>query len=310
MPSDNVKFFVFIILFAFAITVLFVLINNFQAIVDNAIWIIPLFLILFLFARFDYLLTLKDYERAVVFRFGKVKRVAGPGWTIIIPPFENATIVDTRTRTIDIPRQDIVTEDNVEVTIDAVIYLRVKKDSASIINSVIEVVDYVRASEQFVIGLIRDKAGSLTLAELISSIEELNKDLRVELERLAQKWGIQIEEVAIKDIQIPKTIISAMHEQKAAVQKKFARMEGAKAHQAEIEAVKAAAMGLDNQALAYYYVKALEKLGEGKSTKFIFPMELTKLAQSFSGKDMSHEELEALMKQYAPAIKAFLKKKK
>ncbi|MCR4335681.1 MAG: SPFH domain-containing protein [archaeon] len=309
MPSDNVKFFVFIILFIFAVTVLFVLINNFQFIADNALWIIPILIILFLFARFDYLLTLKDYERAVVFRFGKVKRVAGPGWAVIIPPLESAVIVDTRTRTIDIPKQDIVTEDNVEVTIDAVVYLRVRKDNASVINSVIEVVDYIEASEHFVIGLIRDKAGSLTLAELISSIEELNKDLRVELERLAQKWGIQIEEVAIKDIQIPKTVISAMHEQKAAVQKKLARMEGAKAKQAEIEAVKAATMELNDKSLAYYYIQALEKLGEGKSTKFIFPMELTKLASSLSSKNMSPEELEALMKQYAPAIKAFLKKK-
>ncbi len=288
---------------------LFILINNFQFIVDNAFWIVPVLIILFLFAKFDYLITLRDFERAVVFRLGKVVRVAGPGWTLIFPPFESATIVDTRTRTIDIPKQNIVTEDNVEVTIDAVIYLRVKRDNASVINSVIEVVDYVRASEQFVIGLIRDKAGSLTLSELISSIEELNKSLKEDLEKLSLKWGVQVEEAAIKDIQIPKTVLNAMHEQKAAVQKKLARMEGAKARQAEIEAVKAATLELNDKALAYYYVQALEKLGEGKSTKFIFPMELTKLAQSFSGKDMSQDELKALMKKYAPAIKAFLKKK-
>tara|TARA_Y100000310_G_scaffold345859_1_gene471616 strand:- start:9496 stop:10413 length:918 start_codon:yes stop_codon:yes gene_type:complete len=304
-----VKFFVFIILFVFAVTMLFILINNFQFIVDNAFWIVPVLIILFLFAKFDYLITLRDFERAVVFRLGKVVRVAGPGWTLIFPPFESATIVDTRTRTIDIPKQNIVTEDNVEVTIDAVIYLRVKRDNASVINSVIEVVDYVRASEQFVIGLIRDKAGSLTLSELISSIEELNKSLKEDLEKLSLKWGVQVEEAAIKDIQIPKTVLNAMHEQKAAVQKKLARMEGAKARQAEIEAVKAATLELNDKALAYYYVQALEKLGEGKSTKFIFPMELTKLAQSFSGKDMSQDELKALMKKYAPAIKAFLKKK-
>jgi len=304
-----VKFLVFLVLFAFVITVVFVLINNFQYLIDNAFWVVPLLVILFLFAKFDFLLTLKDYERAVVFQLGKVNRVAGPGWAIVFPPLESTRVVDLRTRTIDIPKQNVVTADNVEVTIDAIIYLSVKKDNASVINSVIEVVDYVRASEQFVIGLIRDKAGALTLSELISNIEELNKSLKEDLERLAQKWGVFVEEAAIKDVKIPKTVLNAMHEQKAAVQKKLARMEGAKAHQAEIEAVKAAASELDDRALAYYYVKALEKLGEGKSTKFIFPMELTKLAKSISGKDMSQDELEDLMKKYAPAIKSFLKKK-
>ena len=99
-----------------------------------------------------------------------------------------------------------------------------------------------------------------------------------------------------------------MHEQKAAVQRKLARMEGAKAHQAEIEAVKAAAENLNDKSLAYYYIRALDKLGKGKSTKLVFPMELTRLADSISNKNMSDDDLEKLLKKYAPIVKKLANK--
>jgi len=86
--------------------------------------------------------------------------------------------------------------------------------------------------------------------------------------------------VDFKDIDIPPTVLDAMHAEKAQCRTSWARMESAQAHIAEIEAVKQAAEGLSDKALAYYYIQALEKLGEGKSTKVIFPMELTRLADS------------------------------
>ena len=310
MANDGFKQLIFIILLAVVVTIIFILLNNSTLIVEN-IGVIALILIFFtLIIKYDYILQLKDYERAVVFTLGKVNRVAGPGWGLVFPPFESATQVDLRTKAIDIPKQDVITQDNIEVTIDAVIYLKISGDKEAVINSVTKVDNYVNASKLFVIGLIRDKAGSLELTELISQIEDLNLSLKEDLTRLAEKWGVVVEEATIKDINIPKTVIQAMHEQKAAVQRKLSRMESAKAHQAEIEAVKAAAETLNDKALAYYYIKALEKLGEGKSTKFIFPMELTKLASSLSKGDMSNTDIEGLLKKYSPLIKELVKKKK
>ncbi|MBN1940981.1 MAG: hypothetical protein JW772_02250, partial [Candidatus Diapherotrites archaeon] len=121
--------------------------------------------------------------------------------------------------------------------------------------------------------------------------------------------GVSIEAVKISDIKLPQKIADAMHEEKAAEQLKFARIQSAEAHKAEIEAVKNAAGQLSDKALSYYYIKALEKLGEGQSTKFIFPMELTRLAESISGSVGSKQnpaELEALFKKYAPSVKKLL----
>ncbi|MCR4369124.1 MAG: SPFH domain-containing protein [archaeon] len=307
MEGKGVKQVVFLVLVAVVVGVVFILIQNADIVVQNLPLIVLAIVVMFLIARFDYLIMLKDYERAVIFTFGKVSRVGGPGWTVIFPPFESMVRVDLRTRAIDIPKQDIITKDNIEVVIDAVIFIRVNKDNASVINSVVQVDNYVEASKLYVIGLIRDKAGSLELNELISQIEGLNVSLREGLEKLAKQWGVVVAEASIKDINIPRTVLESMHEQKAAVQRKLARMEGAKAQQAEIEAVKAAAEQLSDRALAYYYVKALEKLGEGKSTKFIFPMELTSLAKSLSSRRLSEDDIEGLMEKYAPVVKEIVK---
>ena len=301
----------FLVLLGGLAVVLFMLFRNVNLITQNLPIILVAVIIVYLLSRFDYVLLLKEYERAVIFRFGKVNRVGGPGWALNFPPFETYDVVDLRTQTVDIPKQDVVTKDNIEIVIDAAIYLKVKKDNASVINSVIEVDDYIEASETFVVGLIRSECGKLELSELIFKIEELDKNLKDDLEGLAARWGVEVEGAVIQDIQIPKTVLDAMHEQKAAIQKKLARIEAAQGHQAEIMAVKEAAQQLNDRALAYYYVKALEKLGEGKSTKIIFPMELTNLAKALSGnREMSSEQIESLMEKYAPVVKSLVGGKK
>ena len=269
----------------------------------------------FLLWRYDFLLTLKEYERAVIFRFGKVVRVGGPGWTFILPVIESFKIVDLRTHTIDIPPQEIITKDNIVVTIDVIIYLYVKPDNESVKNSVIEIKDYEKAAEEFVKSTVRDVAGTLTLSDLITSIAEFNKRVLQQIEKIAQSWGVTVEAVQISNITLPKQLQEALTNQKAAEQQKLARGQLADAHKLEIEAVKAAAEQLSDKALAYYYIRALEKLGEGRSTKFFFPMELTQLAQSIGtslaggavAKDSS--SLDSLFKKYKPAIKKLLEEK-
>ena len=280
-----------------------------KAVMANLYWIIPLAVIALLASRYDYILQLMDYERAVIFRLGRFNRVGGPGWVLVLPPLEGYRKVDLRVKTIDIPAQDVVTTVGIEITIDGVVYLKVKDDTQSVKNSVLQVEDYMRASELFVIGMIRSEAGKLELNQLVSRVDELDTSLKQMLSKLAVNWGVIVEDVVIQDIQIPKKVLEATEEQKAAIQRKLARLEAAEAHKAEIEVVRAAAENLSDKALAYYYVRALEKLGEGKSTKFIFPMELSELAKTIMKKDSDGPEVAELLKKYAPLVKSLSEKK-
>ncbi len=226
------------------------------------------------------ILKLKDYERAVIFRFGKLHRVGGPGWAIVLPFVETFTHVDLRTKTLDVERQAAITKDLIEVKLDAVIYLKVRKDRQSVINSVLEVEDFQTAARTFVVASIRDIVGGMELSEVISKIDKINQQLQIDLANIAGEWGVRVIAVQIKDLEIPETVLSAMHEEKAAVQQKLARIEKAKATKAEIDAVKEASRDLSDRTLNYYYIKALEEMSKGKSTKLIFPLQFSTLAQS------------------------------
>lgn len=305
--SYRVKQLIFVlILILIVVAILFVFLFQEQVLLVALAGVFAVIL-LFLVSRYDFLITLKEYERAVVFRFGRVVRVGGPGWTFVIPLIESFRIVDLRSSTIDIPSQEVITKDSVVIKIDAIIYLYVKKDPQSVINSVIEIDDYRKGAEQFVVASIRDSVGELTLQEVISSIDKLNQQVQKRLETIAVSWGVNVDSVEIQSIKLPKELQDALTHQKAAEQEKLARIEKAKAHSAEIEAVREAAENLSDKAIAYYYIRALERLGQGKSTKFIFPMELTRLAESISGAK-SEGEVEKLLKKYAPVVKKIAEK--
>jgi regulator of protease activity HflC (stomatin/prohibitin superfamily) len=308
MIVKKMKQLIFIVLVFSIILTVFAAVQYQDFVVRNILWFIIGIITLLIFWKYDFIVMMRDFERAVIFRFGKVNRVGGPGWAIVFPPFEIFNIVDLRVQTVDIPKQDIVTKDNIEIKVDALIYLRVKKDQQSVINSVIEVQNYKEAVRLYVIALIRDICGSMTLSDVIENIEGLNQKIEEGVKEISDGWGIGIESVQIKDVDIPRIVIDAMHAEKAAVQEKLARIEKAVAHKAEIDAVKEAAEQLSDKALAYYYIQALEKLGAGKSTKFIFPMELSRLAESIGQRasGASSRDMESLFEKYAPAIKDYL----
>ncbi len=306
MKAQSIKYLVFILLLFLLFSLAIITVSNLDVLVANALWIVLALLFLLIVWKGDVLLMLEEYQRAVIMRFGKVKRVGGPGWCIVLPFIEKPTIVDLRTQTIDVPRQEVITKGKVELGIDAVIYLSVAKDNESVIKSVIEVEDYRHAARLYVIAALRDVIGSMTLDEVISGIEMVNKKLKDGLKKISQSWGIDCESIEIKDVNIPKTVQDAIHLEKAAEQERFARIQKAKAHEYEIETVKRAAEQLSDKALSYYYVRALEKLGEGKSTKFLFPMEISRLAESIARGTKSEPALEGLFKKYAPAVTSIL----
>jgi len=286
------------------------------------IWAIVVILFIFAIFKFKIILQLNDYERAVIYRYGKVRRVGGPGWTFVFPFFEKPVIVTLRVETIDIPPQEVLTKDNIQLVIDGVLFISVKEEPASVINSVIKVEDYRKAATMFVIASLRDVVGEFDLNEVISSIEKINNTLFVKLAEVSKEWGIKVHSVEISQVRIPEEILNAMHEQKAAVQKKLAVYELAESEKAKILAIKEATDQLSEKTVVYYYIKALEKMAEGQSSKIIFPMELTNLLEKVSTNllhthgnkitpDVVEKDLDLnKIKKYLPFIQSYITAKK
>lgn len=303
--SYKVKQVIFLAFLILIIGLLWLAASNQDAVVPLIGAAAFLVLVVFLVRQYDFLLTLKAFERAVIFRFGHTNRVGGPGWALLIPLIESFRIVDLRTHTVDIPKQAVITKDKIVVGVDAVIYLFVRSDEQSVINSVIEVRDYEKSAESFVQATVRDVAGTLTLSELISNIGELNIRVQRALEKIAESWGVTVEAVQISEISIPKELEEALTKQKSAEQQKLARIELAEASRIEIDAVRLAAEQLNDKSLAYFYIRALEKLGEGQSTKFVLPIELSLLAERIAGgvrRVSAEDSLEPVFRKYLPVL--------
>jgi regulator of protease activity HflC (stomatin/prohibitin superfamily) len=316
MDKQNIKSFFFgIILFLIILIILLLLFSSTKT--QNAILIVAIIVVtIYILFRAKIILQLKDYERAVVFRYGKLNRVGGPGWIFIIPFIERPNLVTLRVQIVDVPPQLVLTRDNIQLTIDALIYLSIKSDRQSVINSVVSVEDYKKAATLYVVAALRDVVGSFDLSDVVTNIEQINKKLLESLKEISQEWGVQVHTVEIQEIKIPDEILKAMHEQKAAVQKKLAVYELAESEKARILAVKSATESLSDKTVMFYYIKALEKMAEGQSTKIIFPMELTQLLEKIStnilktdkitGKQLDKNIDENKLKKYLPLIKGYV----
>lgn len=277
---------VFIVLFVLLIVYFLVDMFFTLSVFVKTIFLIVLILIFLavLIIKAGFILFLQEHERAVISRFGRVHRVSGPGWAIMIPLLETFKKVDLRVATLDVPKQEVITKDNVVLKIDVVIYLMVKKDPQSVINSVVNVEDYKQAAQLYVKSTVRELIGGMTLDETIGNINELNKKMIKEISEISKDWGVTVQSVEIKEIIVPEAVVDAMHKQKAAVQQKLATKELAEAEKMKIEAINQAASGLSQQSITYYYIKALEEMSKGAATKIIFPMEFSRLAEILAGK--------------------------
>jgi regulator of protease activity HflC (stomatin/prohibitin superfamily) len=228
----------------------------------------------------QYLLILKEYERAVVFRWGAFKTIAGPGWVVLPPLVDSAMIVDLRVQMLEIPPQDVVTRDNIKLAVDALIYMHVVDPK----KAIIEVEDYKQASVSFIQANLRDVIGKLVLEQTISNIDQINISLNKNLSKIAFEWGIEVNKVEIQSIELPPTVMDAMHKRRAATEEKAAQIQRAEAQKLTITALEEAGSKLTNPTLHYLYLQSLQKIAEGKSTKFIFPLELSHLAEGLASK--------------------------
>jgi len=161
-----------------------------------------------------------EYERAVIFRLGRLLGAKGPGLFFRIPIVDRFMKVDLRVVTVDVPKQRIVTKDNVSVDVDAVVYYRVMDP----VKAVTAVENYIYATNLLGQTVLRDILGQSELDELLSKREELNKRLTQTLDVLTDPWGIKVTAVSIKDVSLPESMLRAMAKQAEAERERRSRI--------------------------------------------------------------------------------------
>lgn len=163
---------------------------------------------------------LREYDRVVVFRLGRLHGVKGPGLILIIPIIDRVMRLDLRTNVIDVPKQRIVTRDNVTVDVDAVVYYRV----VDAVRAIVQVQNFFVATALLAQTTLRDIVGQVELDDLLSKRDEINRRLQVVLDHATDPWGIKVSGVTVKDVMLPETMLRAMAKQAEAERERRSRV--------------------------------------------------------------------------------------
>jgi regulator of protease activity HflC (stomatin/prohibitin superfamily) len=216
---------------------------------------------------------LREYERAVVFRLGRLMGQRGPGVIVLIPGIDRMVRVSLRTVTLTIPPQDVITRDNVPARVDAVAYFRVVDPNLSVVS----VEDAVRATLQIASTTLRSVLGKADLDTLLSERERLNEDLQKIIDEQTEPWGIKATTVEIKDVGIPAAMQRAMARQAEAERERRAKIINAEGEfQAAAKLADAAAViSREPAALQLRYMQTLREIGGGEQgSTIVFPLPL------------------------------------
>lgn len=274
-------------------------VNVISFLVPNLFPIVLVSIILYAFFK----LFIKKYtetERGIVFRFEAFSRVAGPGWSLVVPFFEREyDRVDIRTQTGGLSGITAVTRDDIPVKLDVSYFFAISDP----MKAVLRVKDRDATVTNFVYGTVRDGIGEFLMRELFSRIEDINPEFRKRLTYAADEWGVDVKNVEIMKIILPDTIMSALSEPVTAEQKAIAARFNAEAKRVAIEVFGDASERLNPNALTYLYLKALGKMASGKGSKLILPMSFPSVTKSLGagvglglGVKLGMEENEAIDK--------------
>ena len=219
---------------------------------------------------------LREYERAVVFRLGRLLPVRGPGLVALWPGVDRMVRVDLRTVTMTIPPQELITRDNVPARVAAVCYFRVVDPAAAV--TAIEA--FAPATSQIAQTTLRSVLGGADLDRLLAERERLNEDLQKIIDEQTEPWGIKVSTVEIKDVEIPEAMQRAMARQAEAERERRAKIIKAEGEfQAAAKLADAAAiLGREPSALQLRYLQTLLEIGADQSTTIVFPLPLDVLA--------------------------------
>lgn len=219
--------------------------------------------------------VIKQYERGVVLTLGRFTGIRKPGLRIVIPIFQTLTRVDVRSTPIDVSKQEVITRDNVTVSVDAVVYLRaVKPDRA-----VLEITNYIYGTSQFAQAALRDVIGNADLDDVLTKRDEMSKHIKEIVDTQTDQWGIDVEAVKIQNIELGQDMKRAMAKQAEAERERRAVIITAEGEKAAAQAVADAAKLLSSTpgGVSVRTLQSLEKISMEPSQKTVvlLPSELT-----------------------------------
>jgi len=213
---------------------------------------------------------LKEYERGVVFRLGRIIPVKGPGLVLIWPILDKLVKVSLRTVTMDVPSQDIITKDNISVKVNAVVYFRVMDP----IKAITEVEDFYFATSQIAQTTLRSILGQSQLDELLTNREQLNAELQKVIDFQTEPWGIKVSVVEVKNVDLPPEMLRAIAKQAEAERERRAKIIHAEGEfQASQKLADAAKIiATESGALQLRFLQTLTEIATEKNSTIIFPV--------------------------------------
>jgi regulator of protease activity HflC (stomatin/prohibitin superfamily) len=232
-------------------------------------WVVPV-LILGAILLPQMIRVLREYERGVIFRLGKLLGAKGPGLIILIPAIDRMVKMDLRVVTIDVARQEIMTRDNVPVTVDAVLYFRVVDPIAA----VVKVENFWKATSLIAQTTLRSVLGQAELDELLSHREKINVQLQEIIDRQTDPWGIKVTAVEVKDVALPDSMKRAMAKQAEAERERRAKIVNAEGEfQAAEKMVQAAALiSKEPIALQLRFLQTMREISSEHNTTTFLPV--------------------------------------
>ncbi|MGE5551052.1 MAG: slipin family protein [Bacteroidota bacterium] len=214
---------------------------------------------------------INEYERGVLFRFGRQKALLGPGLNLMFPMgIDVVRRIDLRTFTIDVPKQEVITKDNVPILVDAVVYFNIFDP----ILAVIKVADYVKSTSLLGQTILRSVLGQHDLDEMLSKRSELNDILRKLLDEATDPWGVKVSAVEIKAVELPESMKRAMAKQAEAERERRAKVIAADGEFQASEKLTAAAKVIGEQpaAIQLRYLQTLSEIAIEKNSTVLFPL--------------------------------------
>ncbi len=218
--------------------------------------------------------VVNQYERGVVLTLGRYTGLRDPGLRVVVPIFQRLIRVDIRSTPIDVPKQEVITKDNVTAGVDAIVYFRVINAP----KAVLETTNYVYATSQFAQAALRDVTGNFELDELLSKREEISQKIKEIVDQQTDQWGIDVEAVKIQNIELPTDMKRAMAKQAEAERERRSNIINAEGERAAAETLAAAAKIIAGTpgALNLRTLNTIERISTEPSQKttMLFPIEL------------------------------------
>lgn len=212
----------------------------------------------------------REYERGVIFRLGRFAGIRGPGLFLIIPIIDKMVKLDLRVVTLDVPAQEVITKDNIPITVDAVLYFKVSDPQ----KAIIEVENYLMATSQISQTSLRGVVGASELDELLSEREKVNQKLHEIIDKATDPWGIKVTGVEIKHVELPTGMQRAIAKQAEAERMKRAKIILAEGEYLASQKLKEAGEVLSAEPVILRYLETLTDAAKEKNTTILFPVEM------------------------------------